>query len=277
MSALALLALGVLGLAVGVLAGLVGIGGGVLIVPFLYFFYEHPEISGVQLASSLHAAVAHATSLFVIVPTAAVGTRSYARAGLVAWRVALPIAVFAILGAVIGARVALLLSTEVLKLSFGFFLLATAAHLVFRPHVDNRHAVRQNFALLLLSGLAIGMFSALLGVGGGLLAVPLLLYAVRLEIKRAAATSLAIVGIASLAGVITYMISGWREGLLPSGSFGYVHVLAGLPVLLASMIAVRWGAALNQRLRVNTLKFVLAVLFALLGMRLIWENALVLL
>src|SRR5215211_5537269 len=106
MTVAALVALAVVGVAVGFLAGLVGIGGGVFIVPFLYFFYSHATWSGVELAPALHATVAHATSLFIIVPTAAVGTATYARSQLVVWRAALPVAVFSVASAALGAVLA---------------------------------------------------------------------------------------------------------------------------------------------------------------------------
>src|SRR5688500_12475290 len=92
MSPLILLALVLVGLLVGFTSGLVGIGGGVLIVPFLYFFYTNPAWTAASIPTELHTLVAHATSLFVIVPTAIVGIRSYDKAGLVIWRAALPIA-----------------------------------------------------------------------------------------------------------------------------------------------------------------------------------------
>src|SRR5690606_37573777 len=96
MTAAAVVALAGAGFLVGLLAGLVGIGGGVLIVPFLYFFYAHPVWGGVTFDPALHATVAHATSLFIIIPTAIVGTITYSRAGLVSWRAVLPIAAFSL-------------------------------------------------------------------------------------------------------------------------------------------------------------------------------------
>jgi uncharacterized protein len=81
----ALLSLAASGILIGFVSGLVGVGGGVLMVPLLYFFYAHPGWSGIILPGELHAVVAHATSLFVIVPTAILGTWSYHRANLVEW------------------------------------------------------------------------------------------------------------------------------------------------------------------------------------------------
>ncbi len=76
---------------VGVVSGLVGVGGGIIMVPLLYLLFAHPEWSGVILPGQYHAVVAHATSLFVIVPTASMGILASPRSRLVEWRVALPV------------------------------------------------------------------------------------------------------------------------------------------------------------------------------------------
>lgn len=272
MTIAALFALAVVGVGVGFLAGLVGIGGGVLIVPFLYFFYGHAAWSGVSLPQSLHATVAHATSLFIIVPTAVVGTLTYARAGLVAWRAAAPIAAFSVLAASSGALVASRVPQEVLRLGFGVFLIFTAIQLVTRRSSGSRGPMRLQLPVAAVTGALIGVLSALLGVGGGLVAIPLLMYVVRLNVEQVAATSLAIVVVAAAAGTVTYIVAGLGAPDLPSGSIGFVHLAAALPMLPGAMLAVRWGARLNQRMDPRKLRWTFALLFTLLGARLFIAN-----
>ena len=133
------------GLAVGVLSGLVGIGGGVLMVPFLYFFYAHPEWFGVAVDPEAATVVAHATSLFAIVPTALRGALAYHRAGLVVWRAVWPIAVASTATAVGAAQAATVLPPELLRVGFGLLLLYSAARLAFDrrepppPHPGGGH------------------------------------------------------------------------------------------------------------------------------------------
>jgi uncharacterized protein len=269
MTLAALLALTVAGFGVGLLSGLVGIGGGVLIVPFLYFFYGHASWSGVLLPEALHATVAHATSLFIIVPTAIVGTLTYARAGLVAWRAALPIAAFSAASAASGAVLAARVPQSALKVGFGAFLLFTAVQLVHKRTGEARGAPRLGLPVAAVTGLLIGALSALLGVGGGLIAIPLLMYLVRIDVDQIAATSLAVVVIAATVGVVTYIIAGAGGAGLPAGSLGFVHVAVALPMLPGAMIAARWGAKLNQRLDARLLRITFAVLFSLLGARMV--------
>lgn len=272
MTAAALLALIVVGFGVGFLAGLVGIGGGVLIVPFLYFFYAHAEWSGVSMPSALHATVAHATSLFIIIPTAMAGTATYARNGLVAWRTALPVALFSMLLAAVAATLATRMPPELLKVAFGTFLMLTGIQLLTRRASSVSGPPRSNVAAAAATGALVGIFSALLGVGGGLVAIPMLMYVVRLDIRHIAATSLAIVAFAATAGTLTYMFTGADMAGLPAGHIGYVHVAAALPMLPGAVLAARWGARLNQRLDARRLRWLFAVMFAALGANLVIRN-----
>jgi uncharacterized protein len=270
----ALVLLAGVGLAVGFLSGLVGIGGGVLIVPFLYFFYGHPALAGVQVAPALEASIAHATSLFIIVPTALVGTWTYARVKLVAWRAVLPIAGFSMVAAAVGANLALLLPADVLKLAFGVFLLATGIQLILRKGGMHEKPLRLTLPVTGAAGVLIGLLSALLGVGGGVVAIPMLLYVVRLDVKRVAATSLAVVAFAAAAGTITYIVNGFGDHGLPAGSLGYVHVTAALPILVGSLLTVRLGARANQRVNRRTLRYVFGSLVVVLGARLVLASVL---
>ncbi len=264
----------VVGLIAGFAAGLIGIGGGVLMVPFLYFFYESTHgtaLGGIPL--DLQPTVAHATSLFVIVPTALIGTIAYARARVVVWRAALPVGLASVVGGVIGARVALLLPGSVLKFAFGLFLLATAAQLIWGRRHDAGHPLRLQPWITIPIGLFAGTFSAIMGVGGGLVAIPLLLHFVGVDIRRVAATSLTIVVLAASAGTVTYMVTGTGVAGLPSSTVGFVHVAAGLPLMIGSVLTVRLGTRVNQRMDTKTLRRVFALFLAVLGLRLLVQGA----
>ncbi|MGH7481595.1 MAG: sulfite exporter TauE/SafE family protein [Longimicrobiales bacterium] len=260
------------GAVVGLASGLLGIGGGVLIVPFLYLFYARPDWSGASVPPSLQAVVAHATSLAVILPTAMHGTIDQHRAGRVLWRAALPIGIASSAGAVVGASVAARLPAPLLKLAFGVVLVGAAANLVRTSTAHARQHERVSALVTIPIGLAIGVFSAVLGVGGGIIAIPLLIYVVGLDVERVAATSLAIISLAAVAGVVTYMVRGAGVAGLPAFSVGYVHLFAALPILLGSLLLVRRGTALNRRLDARLLRVIFALLFVALGIRLIALN-----
>jgi uncharacterized protein len=265
-----LAALVLTGLAAGFLAGLVGIGGGVLMVPFLYFFYAHPAWSGAVAAPALHVTLAHATSLFIIVPTALLGTWSYARKGLVTWRTALPVAGFSIPGAWLGVQLALVLPGDAIRLSFGVFLVISALQLLRgrnRAELPPREAVA--LPLLAAIGIAVGAFSAIMGVGGGLVAIPMLLHFARTPLKNVAALSLAIICFAAPAGTASYMIGGQGVAGLPAGSIGFVHIAAALPILAGALVSVQLGAAVNRRMDTRRLRMVFAAVLMVLGAQIV--------
>ena len=243
-------------------------------VPFLYFVYDGWGAGwGWVVPQALEATVAHATSLFVIVPTAIVGAWSYHRSGLVSWRTAAPIGIFSVVGGITGARLAIVLPAELLKLAFSVFLLLTAIQLgAGRPKGPDR-PTRHSPAATVPVGFTVGVFSALLGVGGGLVAIPLLLHVIGLEIRKVAATSLAVIVFAASAGTATYIIGGLGQAGLPEGSIGYVHAAAAVPLMLGSVVTVRLGAIVNQRMHVRVLQLLFAALLFVLGARLLLQSA----
>ena len=261
------------GLLVGFVSGLIGIGGGVLIVPFLYFFYEHSAWSGWIIAPGMEATIAHATSLAVILPTGLAAARAHHRFGAVEWRAALPIAAVAAVAAIAGANLAVMLRPELLKLMFGALLLVAAVNLTRGTPQREGEQLRLTKPVVIGSGIAVGLMSSMLGVGGGILAIPLLVYVIGLDMRKVAATSIAIVGITAASGAVTYAIAGIGDPGRPPGSIGYIHLVAAIPILLASLLTVKLGAAANRRMNTRQLHLLFAALFFLLGAQLIIENA----
>lgn len=247
-------------------------------VPFLYLFYAHAEWAGVRLAPDVATLAAHATSLFVILPTSVLGAWAFQRKGLVVWRAAVPIGVAAALAAVAAAQVAESLDPRWLRLAFGVLLLFSGWRLyrteAAAPEGEDapERPVRVSLPGTMGVGAAMGVFSALLGVGGGVIGVPLLIHVVRIDLRRVAATSLAIVALTSLGGALAYMLDGPPSPVRAGMSVGYVDLGAGLALVAGTLLSVRMGTVLNRRLNPRTLAMVFAVLFAVSGARLVIGN-----
>lgn len=258
-----------IGLGVGVVAGLIGIGGGVVIVPFLYFFYGHPEWFGVVVSAEDVVVVSHATSLFVIVPTALRGAWVYQRARLIVWRAAVPIGVASLLAAVLGAWLAVLLPGAALQAGFGALLLASGIRL----GRGGRAAVagidplpmRLSLPVTLPTGAATGLLSALMGVGGGIVSMPLMAHVMRVDVRRLAATSMGIIAMTAPAGVVAYMLMNHGSGRGSPWSMGYVDIGVGVVMFLGSILSVHLGARLNQRMNAPGLSLLFAITFMVLG------------
>jgi uncharacterized membrane protein YfcA len=271
-----LAALGI-GLLAGAVSGLVGIGGGAIMVPFLYFFLASAGLAGMVPPESDQAAVAHATSLLVIVPISLRGAWLYHRAGRVDWSAGWRMGVAAVVFAVLGARVAVAVPGQALKLVFGLFLLVVAIQLLLgrRPAGESvAPAVGLRTLRALAGGALVGFFSALLGVGGGLVAIPVLLYWLHLPMEKVSATSLAIITFTAAMGALTYGISGQLAGI---GPLYYFHLPVALALAVGAFIAVPLGTEAQLRMPTRYLRYLFAAIFLLLGARITVVNLLALL
>ncbi|KPK76323.1 MAG: hypothetical protein AMS25_17680 [Gemmatimonas sp. SM23_52] len=271
------LATGAVGLLAGAVSGLVGIGGGAIMVPFLYFFLAHPELSGAQLSPADQAVVAHATSLLVIVPISLRGAWLYNRARLVEWPAVWRMGLASVITAVLGARVAVVVPGELLKVVFGIFLLVVSARLLVGGRRAELHSAEERAPLpmgrALAGGAAVGFFSALLGVGGGLVAIPVLIYGLHISLRKVSATSLAVITFTALTGVIAYGISGWADHA--SGTaLTYFHLPACLGLAVGALVAVPVGPFIQQRMPTHALRWLFAAVFLLLGLRIAAGNLL---
>lgn len=234
-------------------------------VPFLYLLYAR---FGVARDSAT--ALAHATSLAVIVPTAIRGLIGFRGSGLIQWRAALPLALSGAVAAAVTARFASLLPGDALRIGFGIFLLVISADLLFRtashddiPDRSARHVV--GAAAL---GIPVGILSAALGVGGGVPATMGMHYILEMPFRVIAPTSLAVIAFTGAAGSISYLFQ--PDIVVPfAGVVGHVDLRHGLALAIGAVIAAPFGVRLNKKMPVLTLRRVFGVLLVLIGANLI--------
>lgn len=250
------------GVASGVLAGLFGVGGGVVVVPALLFVFARAGLAPDWIP---HLAVG--TSLAAIVATGATSAYAHHRRGAVRWDLVRLLAPGIVLGAWAGAAVAGVLPDLWLKRLFACFLLYVGARMLVRRH-GTTHKAMPGTPGMVAVGAGIGALSALVGIGGGTMTVPFL-SRVGIDLRRAVATSAACGVPIALAGTLGFVAVGWgREGL-PAASTGFVYWPAVAAILAASVPAAPLGAHLAHRLPVDLLKRVFAVLLLALGARLL--------
>ena len=244
------------GAVAGVLAGMLGIGGGAIVVPALLWLLGTADAADPWLAQR-----AIATSLAAIVGTGVAATLAHQRQGAIQWRLCGQLLPGLLLGAWLGAALAGVLPGGWLRRLFGAFLLYTGV-LMLRPVATVRTVPWPGRGTVALAGGAIGALSALLGIGGGTLTVPYLLrhgVALRAAVATSSAGGVAI----ALAGVAGFAFHGWSRTDLPAHSLGFVYWPAALVILLASVPAAAFGARLAHRLPVATLKRAFALLLLL--------------
>lgn len=261
MSDLSLLLL--MGALAGTLAGLLGVGGGIIVVPVLILVFEHQGVSPVVL---MH--VALGTSLATIVVTSLSSIRSHHKHGAILWSVFRSIAPGIIIGALTGAFIARYISGEVLKLMFGIFMIIVGlqmiANRVAKPH---RHLPGQKG--MLLTGGMIGFVSSIMGVGGGTMSVPFLTWC-NVAIHNAVATSSAIGLPIALAGMTGFVIAGWNAEHLPLISLGYVNVPAFFSIAVASILFAPVGAKITHRISAVHLRMVFGIFLLLLSFKILY-------
>ncbi|CAE7197333.1 copA, partial [Symbiodinium microadriaticum] len=245
------------GVAAGILAGLLGVGGGIVIVPVLFHIFTD---TGIDPAIRMHLAVG--TSLATIIPTAISSARSHHKKGAVDFDLLKLLAPMIAVGVLIGTGLATIASGQVLTAIFGTVAFLVAANMAFGKDTWRLGSQLPGLAGRSLIGMVIGSISALMGIGGGTLSVPILnLYNV--PIHRAVGTASAIGLIIAVPGAIGFMVAGWNADNLPVGALGFVHLIGFALIVPATVLSAPWGAKLAHRLPVRGLKLAFALFLAL--------------
>ena len=251
------------GVIAGLMAGLLGVGGGVVVVPALVWLFAQ---AGFLPDWIFHLAVG--TSLAILIGTGSVSAYSHHRRGAVRWDLVRILVPWLVIGAWIGSAVAGLLDGIWMRRIFATFLLYVGLSMLFKRTRSDDVRGLPGSIWIGLAGTGIGTLSALLGIGGGTLTVPFLTRS-GFDIRRAVATSAACGPPIALAGVLGFVAVGWgREGL-PPGSTGFIYWPAVAGVLLASAPAAPFGARLAHSLPLPVLKRVFALLVLVVAARLL--------
>lgn len=249
-----------LGALAGTLAGLFGIGGGLVIVPVLIFSFGH---LGVAPDMAPHLAVG--TSLATIVFTSISSIRSHYQRGAVRWELFRPMSVGIVLGAALGAWTASLLSGAELELIIGIFVILAALKMLFDLRPGPGWDV-PGWRGLGVAGAGIGWASAIFGIGGGTLTVPFLSWC-NVRMQQAVGTSAACGLPIAVAGALANVATGWSAADRPEWSLGFVYLPALVGIVLTSVVFARFGAALAHRLDPVLLKRIFALVLIVVGLR----------
>jgi uncharacterized membrane protein YfcA len=249
-----------LGAIAGVLAGLLGVGGGLVIVASLVWLLP---AQGVPAEHAMH--VALATSLASIVLTGLSSARAHHRRGSVLWPSVRWLVPGMLLGGVLGAFVATSLRGETLRWLVAGFCYFAAVQLAFgTPRAGGERSTAPASPGLSLAGVGIGATSAVVGIGGGSLTVPLLVWLGVAPVRAVGTSSACGVAIA-LASAAGYIGLGPPTGSLPAGSVGYVYLPAAAGIAVASILVAPWGTRLAHRLSGGALKRVFALFLVAAG------------
>lgn len=224
------------GLAAGFVAGLLGVGGGIVIVPVLDIVLAVFEVD-----PSIRMKIAVATSLATIIATSWSSARAHFGHKAVDVELLKSWGPMIFVGVVIGTAIAGFVDGRVLSAVFAVTALLVAANMILRA--DNHHLAEGFPNRVVKSGLGVvvGLISAMMGIGGGTLSVPILT-AFGTDIRRAVGTASAIGFVIAIPGTLGYIIAGWGAAGLPPGSLGFVNLIAFAAIVPLSMFAAPFGA-----------------------------------
>lgn len=251
-----------IGAVAGVLAGLLGVGGGIVIVPVLIFTFHWLGFSEAVLT---HMAVG--TSLATILLTSLGSIKQHNEAGAVRWPIIGHLSLGLVLGAILGAWFAESLKGRAIQILFAIFATAIAWQMLKGAKPAPSRQLPGPTGLATAGGV-IGFASAIFGIGGGSLTVPFLTWC-NVRMQEAVGTSAACGFPIALAGASSFAWTGWGAQDLPEYSVGYLYLPALGGIALTSVIFAQWGARLAHRLPAATLKKVFAVLLLAVSAKLL--------
>jgi uncharacterized membrane protein YfcA len=253
-----------LGAVIGLLAGMLGIGGGLIAVPVLTYLLSHVlDISPFEAIT-----IAIATSLATIILTGLSSSRAHFKLGNLQRDIILYCGIGIALGATLGAQTASVLDGRVLKGTFAVLVILVALQMMFgkKKASDTTYTP----VILLVVGLFTGFVSALMGIGGGAILVPALVL-FNVDIHKAIGCAAFSGLVIAVFGTANFVYTGWSVPTLPEYALGYVYLPAAMGIVVTSVLTAPVGAKYGQTLDTVKLKRIFAMLLVLVSVRMLLD------
>ena len=251
----------VLGLFVGFIAGLFGVGGGLIIVPVLVYIFTAHQFSDQYI---MHLALG--TAMASIIFTSISSVREHHAHAAVDWKIWRDLSPGILVGTLLGTVLVAYLSAFFLKIFFVVFVLYVATQMLLNIKPKAARELPQ-WPGMFAAGNVIGSISSFVGIGGGVLSIPFMLWC-NTTLHRAIGTSAAIGLPIAVAGTVGFIANGWLvRSELPAQSFGFIYWPALAAIVVASVLTAPIGARLAHRLPVKKLKRIFAFFLYILAIR----------
>lgn len=252
-----------IGACAGLMAGLFGVGGGLIVVPGLAFVFQHTHI----IPDNILMYVAVGTSLAAMIITSQAAVKSHHKLGNVLWQVFHKLWTGLIPGTIAGSIAATWIPTYWLRIFFGIFLLVVAVRMLTAKPPSRQGHFPQPW-IIFISTFSIGLISGLLGIGGGVLIVPFMAYC-GVEMRKIAALSNLCALAIALTGAIAFMIIGLQDTRAIPFTTGYVYWPAVFLIGITSSLLAPIGTQLNYSLPVHQLKYGFIILLILTALKML--------
>ena len=259
-----ILALLITGALVGLVSGLLGVGGCFIMIPVQFWI-----LTAMGIDPTIAIRVAFGTNLLVVFPTAISGTFRHHKKKVVLWKQAIILGLTSMLFTFAGAYLAAQLSGKILKIIFGLAILLGALRMITARPVRVKGEPHANAITYILLGAIFGFVTGLIGIGGGVLIVPLMVIFLNYHMHEAVGTSTAVMIFTSLGGAIAYILYGLNASGLPPYSLGYVNFLQWVLLAGTSIPMAQLGVHLAHKINPKSLKWIFIVVMAYMGLKMI--------
>jgi len=257
-----IIALLLVGVVVGLASGMLGVGGCFIMVPVQYWV-----LTSMGLDPRTSILIAFGTNLAVVLPTAISGAYGHNKKGAVAWNAAVTMGIAGFAGALVGGYIATLIPGEYLTTLFGLVILLSAIRMLTAkpPSVEAKPV--DDVVTFLIWGIPLGLLSGIIGIGGGVLLIPVMVLAMHFKMHTAVGTSTALMIFTALGGTIAYIINGWGVSGLPAYSLGYVNLLQWALLAIPSIAMAQVGVRVAHKLPAKQLKYVFIAVMIYMGLK----------
>jgi len=259
-----ILALLTTGALVGLVSGLLGVGGCFIMVPIQFWI-----LTAMGIDSTIAMRVAFGTNLLVVFPTAISGSFRHHKKGVVLWKQAIILGLTSIIFTFGGAYLASILSGSILKIIFGLAIFLGALRMTTAHPIRVKGEAHANPITYIFLGIVFGFVTGLIGIGGGVLMVPLMVIFLNFHMHEAVGTSTGVMIFTSLGGAIAYMLYGLNVPGLPPYSIGYVNLFQWILLASTSIPTAQLGVHLAHKIHPKSLKWIFIVVMVYMGLKMI--------
>jgi uncharacterized membrane protein YfcA len=253
-----------MGLFVGFFAGLLGIGGGLILVTLMVYLFT---LQGFPADRLLHLALG--TSITSIVFTSISSLRAHHKHGAVRWDILRTAVPGLVVGTLLGAVVADLLKSKYLAIFFVIFVYYSAVQMFANVKPKPTRQLPGKAGMTVVA-VIVGIVSSLVGIGGGVMTIPLMSHC-NVPMRQAIGTSAALGLPIAIAGAVGFIATGLGKDHLPALSVGYIYLPALVGIVIGTFVTVPWGAKMAHSMPVTTLKRIFAVILFILATRMLWS------
>jgi len=254
----------VTGAGAGFASGLLGVSGAFIMTPVQFMIFTNMGVS-----PDIAVKLAFGTSLLVILPTVASGAWRHNKRGAVWWKAAIIMGSCSLICAFGGATLATHLPGSALKIAFGAIVLLSGIRMLTAREAEIKQEPKDNPWLWVAWAIPLGIVTGILGIGGGVLMIPILVLALKFKMHNAVATSLAVAIFTSIGGVTGYIVNGLGVPNLPDYSIGYVNLPSWFLLAVTSVGMAQVGAITSHKLPANQLKYIFIAVIFYMGLKML--------